>query len=265
MVATWEGRLAEERRAASERQRELSDERANAQERAAAQQRAAEGGRAAGCRGRWGPEGGERWGAEGANAQDRAAAQQWAAEGGGSGVQEKIGPRGRRRRCGQRKMGKRLGAGAVGWIGRTGKRVRHGMQRTLFQPCGQPPSPFYIQLSIFTSRCSGRKNVPYRACPHLPFLPLLPFLPPWLWLSSGELHTALLSRFAGSPRHDLGAFYAAGLVSPQLLLSGTPKVSTFQVSKLGAVARALFCTAEDGHVNPSTKTRFRPTTSRLWS
>ncbi len=73
---------------------------------------------------------------------------------------------------------------------------------------------------------------------------------------------------AGSPRHDLGAFYAARPVSPQLLLTGTPKVSTFQVSKLGAVARALFCTAagaEDGHVNPSSKTRFRPTTSRLRS
>ncbi len=58
------------------------------------------------------------------------------------------------------------------------------------------------------------------------------------------------------------------LVSPQLLLTGTPKVSTFQVSKLGAVARALFCTAagaEDGHVNPSSKTRFRPTPSRLRS
>ncbi len=38
--------------------------------------------------------------------------------------------------------------------------------------------------------------------------------------------------------------------------------------KLGAVARALSCSdagAEDGHVNPSSKTRFRPTTSRLWS
>ncbi len=37
--------------------------------------------------------------------------------------------------------------------------------------------------------------------------------------------------------------HTIGMVSPQLLLTGTPKVSTSQVSKLGAVARALFCIA----------------------
>lgn len=153
MVATWEGRLAEERRAASERQRELSDERANAQERAAAQQRAAEGG---GCRAgkrkqrisnsrgatgtkyqdvqsKWAGEGGPRWDTNGrANAREQVAVRMRAERGGRGlqGLQGKV-PQGDGWWCSG-------GGGGLGWRGMHGLRCMDGTERhTESTPCSK--------------------------------------------------------------------------------------------------------------------------------